>query len=75
MIYLYNHEVLNNWNNRESNKSSQDIFNDYMDEADALYRASIGQDSQLQDGMIYTQVDAIRIKADKNATLYKIYLK
>ena len=75
MIYLYNHEVLNNWNNRESNKSSQDIFNDYMDETDALYRASIGQDSQLQDGMIYTQVDAIRIKADKNTAPYNIYLK
>ena len=67
LIHVFNPEVLNNWNNWESNKSSQDIYNDYLDAADNLYSAAGGQDSAVQEGMLYAQADAMRIQADKNA--------
>ena len=68
LISLYNPEVLNLWNNWENNKSSNDVYNDYMNAADNLYDSASGQESAMQEGMLYAQADAMRIQADKNVS-------
>ena len=68
LISLYNPEILNLWNNWENNKSSNDVYNDYMNAADNLYDSASGQESAMQEGMLYAQADAMRIQADKNVS-------
>ena len=68
LISLYNPEILNLWNNWENNKSSNDVYNDYMNAADNLYYSASGQESAMQEGMLYAQADAMRIQADKNVS-------
>ena len=68
MVHCYNPEVLNDWNSWENNKSSQDVYEDYMDAADRLYDSASSQDSEMQEGMMYAQADAMRIQADKNVS-------
>ena len=65
-IHYYNPDILNDWNSWENNKSAQDIYEDYMDTADRLYDSAASQDSELQEGIMYAQADAVRIQADKN---------
>ena len=67
-IHYYNPEVLSDWNTWENNKSSNDVYNDYIDAADRLYDSAAGQDSELQEGMAYAQANAMRIQADKNVS-------
>ena len=68
LISFYNPEILNLWNNWENNKSSNDVYNDYMNAADNLYDSASGQESAMQEGMLYAQADAMRIQADKNVS-------
>ncbi len=71
-IHYYNPDILNEWNTWENNKSADDVYEDYMDAADRLYDSAASQDSELQEGMMYAQADAMRIQADKN--IYDSYV-
>lgn len=64
MVHLFNPEILNNWNEWENNKSSNDIYNDYMDAASRLENSG---SSDVENEIYAAQADAMRIQADKNA--------
>ncbi len=68
LIHLFNPEILNNWNSWENNKSSQDIYDNYMDAASRLYDGASSQDSDMQEAMLNAQGIAMQIQADKNAS-------
>ncbi|MBQ7743450.1 MAG: TolC family protein [Lachnospiraceae bacterium] len=65
-VHYYNPEVLNYWNDWENNKSSENIYDDYVAAADNLYASAGSSDSDLQAGIANAQGDAMMIQADKN---------
>ena len=66
MISLYNPVVQNNWNAYDANKTSTDVYNDYMDAYDSLDALASSTDNDVQAAMYRAQADAMRINADKN---------
>ena len=66
IINLYNPTVQNNWNSYEANKTSTDVYNDYMDAYDSLDALASSTDNEVQAAMYRAQADAMRINADKN---------
>ena len=65
-VHYFNPDVLNSWNDWENNKSSEKIYDDYVDAADRLYSSASSGDSELQEGIANAQGDALMIQADKN---------
>lgn len=66
IISLYNPTVQNNWNSYEANKSSTDVYNDYMDAYDSLDSLASSTDNEVQAAMYRAQADAMKINADNN---------